>query len=325
MIPPRWFPALLLAGLLAVLGAPAARAQAPRTHTVQQWETLYRISLKYGLSVEELRRLNRLAGTQIEVGQVLLVQPGEAARREEPAPAALPVPADTSGAAVGADEGAHATYLVGPGETFYSLAARGGTKASLLHALNQEAPAVLEPGQAIRVPASAVALLASGPVPSGGTAYRVRRGDTVASIARHFGVGVALLRLANSLRTTEIRPGQVLRIPGAGGAETSAAGERLPPVQASGMALVYPAAFAGRPTASGRSYDPEGFSASHRDLPFGTLLLIENPATGRRTFAEVIDRGPDDRALLMNLSAAAARQLGLDPARPQPVTVRLVE
>jgi len=45
-------------------------------HTVQKGETLYRISKKYGISVEELRKLNKLSADQpLRSGQKLLVSP----------------------------------------------------------------------------------------------------------------------------------------------------------------------------------------------------------------------------------------------------------
>jgi LysM repeat protein len=45
-------------------------------HTVQKGETLYRISKKYGISVEELRKLNNLSADQpLRTGQKLLVSP----------------------------------------------------------------------------------------------------------------------------------------------------------------------------------------------------------------------------------------------------------
>ena len=45
-------------------------------HTVQKGETLYRISKKYGISVEELRKLNNLSEDQpINTGQKLRISP----------------------------------------------------------------------------------------------------------------------------------------------------------------------------------------------------------------------------------------------------------
>ena len=50
------------------------KAVKKRYHEVKKGETLYRISKQYGITVDELRRLNKLSPTQpIEVGQKLLV------------------------------------------------------------------------------------------------------------------------------------------------------------------------------------------------------------------------------------------------------------
>ncbi len=46
-----------------------------RYHTVQQKETLYRISLRYGLSVERIKEMNQLSGNTIKPGQKLRVSP----------------------------------------------------------------------------------------------------------------------------------------------------------------------------------------------------------------------------------------------------------
>ena len=93
---------------------------------------------------------------------------------------------------------------------------------------------------------------------------------------------------------------------------------------ASGLALVYPDVMSGRRTASGEAYDPLEFTASHRNYPFGTVLLITNPMSGRSTFVRVIDRGPVSEAYLIELSAAAATALELDPNAARQVEIREV-
>jgi N-acetylmuramoyl-L-alanine amidase len=45
------------------------------------------------------------------------------------------------------------------------------------------------------------------------TGHRVGRGDTLSEIAQRYGVSVGSLRTANRLKKSEIRPGQVLKIP----------------------------------------------------------------------------------------------------------------
>ncbi|WP_051822502.1 LysM peptidoglycan-binding domain-containing protein [Desulfonatronum thiodismutans] len=50
-------------------------ASRPVTHEVQPGETLFRISRAYGVSVDDLRRLNNISGDRINPGQVLKVRP----------------------------------------------------------------------------------------------------------------------------------------------------------------------------------------------------------------------------------------------------------
>lgn len=64
-------------------------------------------------------------------------------------------------------------------------------------------------------------------------------------------------------------------------------------------------------TASGERYNPDGFTAAHRSLPFGTRLLVENVGTGRSVVVRVNDRGPFVKGRLIDVSRGAARKLGM--------------
>jgi rare lipoprotein A len=68
---------------------------------------------------------------------------------------------------------------------------------------------------------------------------------------------------------------------------------------------------AGHRTASGEMFNPKGMTAAHRSLPFGTCLLIGNPKTGKKVAVRVNDRGPFTRGLTLDLSAGAARAIGM--------------
>ena len=73
----------------------------------------------------------------------------------------------------------------------------------------------------------------------------------------------------------------------------------------------YGAYFEGRPMANGKPFkaaDPT--TAAHKSLPFGTKLLVKNPATGRSLVVTVKDRGPYVKGRDLDLSRAAARKLG---------------
>jgi rare lipoprotein A len=67
----------------------------------------------------------------------------------------------------------------------------------------------------------------------------------------------------------------------------------------------------GRHTASGARFNPEGMTAAHRTLPFGTRLLVINPRNGKSVTVTVNDRGPFTRGVTLDLSRGAAKAIGL--------------
>ncbi|HEX7705892.1 MAG TPA: septal ring lytic transglycosylase RlpA family protein [Thermoanaerobaculia bacterium] len=83
------------------------------------------------------------------------------------------------------------------------------------------------------------------------------------------------------------------------------------PERFSGMASWYGEEFAGRTTANGEIFDPSLLTAAHRTLPFGTVLDVSNPVTQQTVRVRVNDRGPYIANRILDLSYAAARQIGL--------------
>ena len=77
-----------------------------------------------------------------------------------------------------------------------------------------------------------------------------------------------------------------------------------------GVASWYGKKFHGNLTASGEIYDMSLMTAAHKALPLPTLVRVTNLENGKRTLVKVNDRGPfhDDR--LIDLSYAAALELG---------------
>lgn len=73
----------------------------------------------------------------------------------------------------------------------------------------------------------------------------------------------------------------------------------------------YAKKFHGRKTASGSKYNHYAFTAAHRTLPFGTMLKLVNPATKAWTVVVVTDDGPHVRGRDLDISHAAAEQLGI--------------
>ncbi|HEY8181846.1 MAG TPA: septal ring lytic transglycosylase RlpA family protein [Thermoanaerobaculia bacterium] len=78
-----------------------------------------------------------------------------------------------------------------------------------------------------------------------------------------------------------------------------------------GIASWYGQEFAGRTTANGEIFDPLLFTAAHRTLPFGTVLDVQNPKTHQSVRVRINDRGPYIGGRMIDLSYAAAQQIGL--------------
>jgi len=91
-----------------------------------------------------------------------------------------------------------------------------------------------------------------------------------------------------------------------------------------GFASWYGAQHQGRRTASGEVFDMNQLTAAHRTLPFGTRLLVTNRDTSRSTEVRVNDRGPFVDGRILDVSYAAARQLGVVGAGIFPVKLRVV-
>ncbi|MGH9362460.1 MAG: septal ring lytic transglycosylase RlpA family protein [Thermoanaerobaculia bacterium] len=83
------------------------------------------------------------------------------------------------------------------------------------------------------------------------------------------------------------------------------------PAAQRGLASWYGRGFQGRPTASGELFDMHGFTAAHRTLPFGTPVEVRNPRNGRAVVVRINDRGPHSRRREIDLSYAAAAELGI--------------
>ncbi len=307
--------------LLAGLGADAVRAQAQAdsTYTVEAGDTLYSIAQEVGVSVRTLMQWNDLDDTSLQVGQTLRVRPPPAeetpsprsdtaaAEPEAPPPTETQAPADTTAPDTGPPP--YGRHTVEAGETFVDLALRLGTTADSLFALNDSTTAPLAPGRTLRLPRR-----------FGPPTHRVEDGQTLYSVAGTYGVSVRALKAENELESDSLRSGQRLQIPRGA---TEVPDEWAAP-DSTGRVAVYPSVFAGRLTASGAAYDPEALVVSHPSLPFGSVVLLSTRNPARHTFARVIDRGPVEEGVLLDVSEAVARALAVDGANTPSAALRVV-
>ena len=84
-----------------------------------------------------------------------------------------------------------------------------------------------------------------------------------------------------------------------------------PPYVEVGTASWYGPGHDGARTASGERFDMNAMTAAHRTLPFGTVILVTNLENQRTVRVRINDRGPHVKGRMLDLSAAAARSLGI--------------
>lgn len=82
----------------------------------------------------------------------------------------------------------------------------------------------------------------------------------------------------------------------------------------------------GEVTANGERYDPEGFTAAHRILPFNTFIIAENLDNGRHAVIRINDRGPARRLHRrgIDVSLGVARELGMIERGLAPLKLRVI-
>jgi rare lipoprotein A len=78
-----------------------------------------------------------------------------------------------------------------------------------------------------------------------------------------------------------------------------------------GRASWYGSYFQGKRTTSGERYNRNKYTCAHKTLPFGTRLRVTNVASGQSVTVRVNDRGPFVRGRVVDVSYAAAEELGM--------------
>jgi rare lipoprotein A len=85
----------------------------------------------------------------------------------------------------------------------------------------------------------------------------------------------------------------------------------------SGIASIY----SGGRTANGERASAHRLTAAHRTLPFGTMVKVTNRRTGLSVVVRINDRGPFVRGRVIDVTPAAARELGFSGLAPVELAV----
>lgn len=92
-----------------------------------------------------------------------------------------------------------------------------------------------------------------------------------------------------------------------------------------GKASWYGPRFHGKKTANGDVFDQRKLTAAHKTLPLGSKAIVTNLKNGNSVEVEINDRGPYVGGRIIDVSYAAAKQLGFDKSGTAPVQVELLQ
>lgn len=102
------------------------------------------------------------------------------------------------------------------------------------------------------------------------------------------------------------------------------AGDSRTPV-GEGTASYYSSEFAGSRTASGERFDPGGMTAAHRSLSFGSHVAVTNLANNKEVVVRINDRGPWGKGRIIDISYAAAKEIGMHRSGTARVKLELLD
>jgi serpin B len=184
-----------------------------KIHWVEKGESLYSISKKYGVAVEQIKLLNKMTENNVKVGQELLIQEGETKGIE------------TNNANL--NTVMNSIHEVNPGETLFSIAKKYNLTLEELKALNGINENKVSLGQKLIVRATEkTKTVAPTPLPKPTIAttiqkpqtslkqdkYIVQEGDTLWKISKKFNIPVEKIKTLNKLKSEVLEVGQQLTL-----------------------------------------------------------------------------------------------------------------
>ncbi len=177
------------------------------SYTVAKGDVVGTIAQKFGMSVADLRSMNKLRKDRIYVGQKLRVSAEGDAKAPKVAAASKP-----KSAAKKKRSAKSRTYVVRSGDALSLIASKHGVSTKDIKRWNNLKSDRIKVGQKLVIKGGTSApTTRTASVKT--VAHKVKSGDTLWGIARKHGVSVDRIKATNGLRSASLKPGQVLRIP----------------------------------------------------------------------------------------------------------------
>lgn len=306
-------------------------------HKVEEKETLYGISRRYGAYINDILKYNPEADAGLEIGQILKIP--YAGRKPTP---------------VTAPSGKGDTHRVVEGETLYSISRMYGVTVSELQAWNNLTSTNLALGQELTIKKTGGTPLQATQASSSGAPQTLQKGvhkvsanETLFSISRKYKVRLSDIKKWNNLGDDVLKIDQLLYVapPDKRDAATTAAtagidttpaatpvntavpknaGVKNPPESANQTVTISENLHnSDEVVQSGLAELIEGtegnrkYLALHRTAPIGTILKVRNEMNNREVFVRVMGKLPDTALtdkLIIKISRSAYDRLGaIDP------------
>jgi LysM repeat protein len=294
------------------------------THRVASGETLFSLSRRYGVTVSDIKGWNNLSSELLEIGQVLQIK----SKRQEILVDSPQTSRPDDSAAISSNRITSAYYVVRAGDTLTKIASDNSLPVEEIRNLNNLQSDRLSVGQTLLVRRpQGLPSVASGtsPTTSQGrfTSYEVARGERLVDILRKFEMTESeFVALNSNINIADIRPGlqiSVLLPP----STTYKNPYKVVTASASSSESIRATRYndndRGRSTTNGDLYNPNAFTAAHNRLPLGSVVYLENAATGVGLFVLINDRIVEQS---IKLSQAAFDGLGFNSSSDNSVIVR---
>lgn len=156
-------------------------------YTVKKGDSLWSIAKKYGITVKELKEINKLTSNTLKVGQTLKLTKNNEM-----------IPED------------YLVYKVKKGDSLWDIAKEYNTTVDTLKKINNLSNGKLTVNQQLFIPKNDNSSVKN----TGEINYVVQKGDNLWTIANKYDTTISDIKKLNNLKTNTLQIGQVLKIPG---------------------------------------------------------------------------------------------------------------
>ena len=159
------------------------------TYVVKRGDTLYSISRQYGVSVDEIRRINNLTSDVLSIGQE------------------ISIPSSESVITPSEDEIINEpnTYIVQRGDTLFSISRKFNIPVNDIKVQNNLTNDILSVGQVLSIPTGSSSV-------NDIVIYTVKPGDSLYALAREYNTTIEDIKQLNNLTSDILRVNQELQI-----------------------------------------------------------------------------------------------------------------